>query len=100
MSTPLQDRQRTAEFVRLYTAHSRRIYTYLLTLLPQRADAEDVFQEVGTLLWEKFCDFTPGTNFAAWACKIAQFQAIKFTQGSCAGTSCSAARCSNRSPAS
>jgi RNA polymerase sigma-70 factor (ECF subfamily) len=66
------------EFVRLYTAASRRIYTYILTLLPDRTDAEDVFQEVSTVLWEKFREFTPGTQFGAWACKIAYFKAIKF----------------------
>jgi RNA polymerase sigma-70 factor, ECF subfamily len=66
------------EFVRLYTASSRRIYTYILTLLPNRADAEDVFQDVGTLLWEKFDEFTPGSQFGAWACRIAYFKALKY----------------------
>ncbi len=66
------------EFVRLYTVASRRIYTYILTLLPDRTDAEDVFQEVSTVLWEKFREFTPGTQFGAWACRIAYFKAIKF----------------------
>lgn len=65
------------EFVRLYSASSRRIYTYILTLLPNRADAEDVFQDVSALLWEKFSEFTPGTQFGAWACRIAYFRALK-----------------------
>ena len=65
------------EFVRLYAANSRRIYTYILTLLPNRSDAEDVFQDVSALLWEKFAEFTPGTQFGAWACRIAYFKALK-----------------------
>jgi RNA polymerase sigma-70 factor (ECF subfamily) len=72
--------QRSAEFVREYSAHSRRVYTYLLTLLPNRADAEEVFQEVSMLLWEKFDEFTLGTSFVAWACKVAQFKARKFQE--------------------
>ena len=66
------------EFVRLYTANSRRVYAYILTLLPNRTDAEDVFQDVGTLLWEKFGEFTPGSQFGAWACRIAYFKALKY----------------------
>jgi len=69
--------QHEGDFVRLYAANSRRIYTYLLTLLPNRTDAEDVFQDVSALLWEKFAEFTPGTHFGAWACRIAYFKALK-----------------------
>src|ERR1700722_15763810 len=65
-------------FVRLYALSSRRIYAYILTLLPNWADAEDVFQDVSTVLWEKFGEFTPGTEFAAWAYRIAYFKAIKY----------------------
>ena len=66
------------EFVRLYALNSRRIYAYILTLLPHWADAEDVFQDVSAVLWEKFDEFTPGTEFAAWAYRIAYFKAIKY----------------------
>jgi len=65
------------EFVRLYTANARRVYTYILTLLPSRADAEDVFQDVGALLWDKFASFEPGTHFGAWACRIAFYRVLK-----------------------
>ncbi len=74
--------QRTEQFVQLYTTHSRRVYTYLLTLMPNRSDAEEVFQEVSALLWAKFDEFEPGTNFAAWACKVAQLKARKFQERS------------------
>ena len=47
-------------------------------MLPNRADAEDVFQDVGTLLWEKFDEFTPGSQFGAWACRIAYFKALRY----------------------
>jgi RNA polymerase sigma-70 factor (ECF subfamily) len=66
-----------AEFVRLYALNSRRIYAYLLTLLPNWADAEEVFQDVSAVLWEKFGEFAPGTDFGAWAFRIAHFKALK-----------------------
>jgi RNA polymerase sigma-70 factor (ECF subfamily) len=80
--SPSPDSRRTSEFVRLYAAHSRRVYTYLLTLVPNRADVEEVFQDVSAVLWEKFDEFVPDTNFAAWACKIAQFKARKLVERS------------------
>jgi RNA polymerase sigma-70 factor (ECF subfamily) len=71
------DSAAAAEFVRLYALNSRRIYAYLLTLVPNWADAEDVFQDVSAVLWEKFSEFTPGTDFGAWAFRIAHFKALK-----------------------
>jgi RNA polymerase sigma-70 factor (ECF subfamily) len=51
--------------------HQDRIYSYIVALVPNRADADDLFQEVGLVLWRKFEEFTPGTQFQAWACRIA-----------------------------
>ena len=41
-----------------------------------RQDADDVLQETNVVLWQKREDFTEGTNFWAWACRIAQFQVL------------------------
>ncbi len=58
-------------FFRLYLANQHRIQAYIFTLVPNRADAEDLFQETSTVLWSKFAEFTPGTDFVAWACRVA-----------------------------
>jgi RNA polymerase sigma-70 factor, ECF subfamily len=60
-----------ARFVRLLLANERRIFLYILALLPNVADAEDVLQETSIVLWQKFAQYQPGTNFAAWACRVA-----------------------------
>lgn len=60
-----------SEFVRLWMLHGQRIYAYLLTLASNRADADEIYQDVGMTLWEKFDQFTPGTNFQAWARRVA-----------------------------
>lgn len=72
------DAAQTAKFVELFTRHNRRIYSYVLTLVPRAADADEVYQETSKLLWEKFHTFEPGTNFGAWACRIAYFKAMSF----------------------
>jgi len=67
---------RTGEFVALFTRHGRCIYAYILTLVPQAADADEVYQETSRLLWEKFATFERGSHFGAWACRVAYFKAL------------------------
>ena len=79
--TPSRSRaDRADEFAVLFGRHARQIYAYILTLIPHWADAEDVFQETSAIIWEKFDEFTPGTNFRAWACQVAYYRAIWFRQ--------------------
>lgn len=68
----MSDKQ--AEFVRLLTRNSSQIYGFILMLSVNRSDAEDVFQETSVVLWEKFDSYQPGTDFRAWACRIAFFK--------------------------
>ena len=49
-------------------------------LFPHWPDAEDIFQETSTILWQKFDEFTAGTNFRAWACQVAYYRVIWFRQ--------------------
>jgi RNA polymerase sigma-70 factor, ECF subfamily len=60
------------DFVRLLMANERRIFAYVLTLLPNVADAEDVLQETSIVLWRKFPEYQPGSDFTSWAFRIAQ----------------------------
>lgn len=61
-------------FLPLWTQHQRRIFAYIYTLIPNRADAEDLLQETSITLWEKFEEFEPGTDFVAWACQVAYWK--------------------------
>lgn len=66
------------EFARYYSAHARDIYTYIFSLLSHWADADEVFQEVSTILWQKLDEFEPGTNFLAWAKQIARYEVLDY----------------------
>ncbi len=76
------DSGRTTEkgkaFLRLFLQNERRLYAYILTLLPNRADADDVLQEASLVMWDKFDDHTPPDNFAAWGCRIAYYKVLDF----------------------
>src|SRR5262249_26318529 len=54
------------------------LYAYILTLLPHRADAEDVFQESSLVMWDKFDERQPPDDFVAWGCRIAYFKVLDF----------------------
>src|SRR5262245_54687494 len=70
----------TAEFLALYSHNYPRLRFYLATLMPFADDAADVLQETSLVLWKKFDTYETGTNFFAWACKIARLQALKFRE--------------------
>src|SRR5262249_24353876 len=65
-------------FLRLFLQNERRLYAYILTLLPNRADADDVFQEASLIMWDKFAAERPPDDFAAWGCRIAYFKVLDY----------------------
>lgn len=68
----------TDEFHRLFLQNQRRIYGYVLTLLPNLNDAEEVVQDVSVIVLSKADQWVPGTDFARWACQIAHFEVMNF----------------------
>lgn len=69
------DEQRR-QFIRLMTKYERMVYGYIFCLVPNWADADEILQETNIRLWEEFEKFKPGTNFAAWAIRVAHFQVL------------------------
>lgn len=63
-------------FVRLLTQHERGVYAYILKLVLDWNEANEILQETNVRLWEEFERFEPGTNFGAWARTIAHYQVL------------------------
>jgi RNA polymerase sigma-70 factor (ECF subfamily) len=74
------DQRRTAEFIELYSACQHSLYVYIVTLIGNPVDAHDVLQDVNLVLWEKFEQFRPGSNFRAWAREIARYRVLRYRQ--------------------
>jgi RNA polymerase sigma-70 factor (ECF subfamily) len=66
------------QFVVLFVRSQDRIYAYVATLLPNRADAEEVFQQTSLILWKKWREFDPQRDFVRWACGIAYLEVRNF----------------------
>jgi|DewCreStandDraft_4_1066084.scaffolds.fasta_scaffold22530_2 RNA polymerase sigma-70 factor (ECF subfamily) len=65
-------------FIKLYLANERRIYGYVRALIPNWSDVDDIIQESASVMWSKFGEFEKGTNFSAWALRIAHFQVLNY----------------------
>lgn len=72
----MTDVSRHEQFMQLFLKAQPRVYSYLRTMVLDYNDAQDVFQEVASVLWQKFDEFQPGTRFDQWACKVAYHQTL------------------------
>lgn len=73
---PHSDRHRP--FLRQFTANEAAIRAYVRRLVPSRADADDIMQEVSVVLWEKFDSFREDGDFRAWAFGVARFEVLSW----------------------
>jgi len=64
------------DFVLSLTKAQPTIYACIYALLPDRGAAHDLLQETNLTLLRKAGDFEPGTNFNAWATRIARYQVL------------------------
>lgn len=77
---PSDPAARVDEFMRLHAQHQRRLYLYLLSLVHNVADAEDLLQQTNYILWAKFDEYQSGSNFGAWACRIGYLEVLKLRE--------------------
>lgn len=61
------------QFLKLLTSHQRRLAGYVRTLVVNRADGEEILQEANLYICRHAHEFQPGTDFAAWALRVAHF---------------------------
>lgn len=65
-------------FVVLLARHERMLAAYVLTLVPNAVDADDVLQDAKVVMWRHFHQFQAHTNFGAWARKILFHQVLAY----------------------
>jgi RNA polymerase sigma-70 factor, ECF subfamily len=68
----------TEAFLKEFALHHDRLFAYLFSLLPHRPDAEDVFQRTSLILWQKFGQWDPASDFLSWACGVAFYEVRNF----------------------
>ena len=62
----------------LFLRHQKDVFAYILTLVPNRNDAEDVYQQTCLALLEKQAEYDLGREFFPWACGFALNEVRRF----------------------
>ncbi len=62
----------------LALSSQKELYVYVLSLVISTSDADDILQDVLALMWTKFNEFRPGTDFVAWGKTIARYKVMDF----------------------
>lgn len=66
------------EFVERFVGVQSQVYGYIATLMPNRTDADELFQQTSLVLWRKREQFDPARDFLRWACGIAHNEVRNF----------------------
>ena len=74
----LPSTEKNKYFFKQYSKIQTHLYAFILMMVHNESDAEDLLQETSAILWERFDEFERGTNFKAWAFTIARNRACVF----------------------
>jgi len=66
------------EFSQKLVGMQRNLYGFILSLVANRSDAEDVLQETNLILCQKSKEYNPQGNFRSWAFNIARYQVLAY----------------------
>lgn len=72
----MTDNSVSFEFSQKLVGVQKNLYSFILSLLPNRSDAEDVLQETNLILCQKSKEYDPEGNFRSWAFNIARYQVM------------------------
>lgn len=54
-------------FMARFARDHNRLFAYILTFVPDRVEAEEVFQDASLVLWREFASFDQQCDFLPWA---------------------------------
>jgi RNA polymerase sigma-70 factor (ECF subfamily) len=75
-----QPEDRMEQFARLLATCQRKVFLYIMALVHNPTDAEEILQETNLVLWRKFEQYRPGTDFVQWACRVAYYEVLKYRE--------------------
>ena len=75
---PKPDELGEQDFMRLLSDHKERLFRLIFCMVRSLEDADDVFQQTSIVLWNKFSEFEPGSNFYLWSSTVARLTSLNF----------------------
>lgn len=73
---------RRPEFEKCLIEARSSLFRFVLSLVGNAQDAEDIIQRASITMWRRFSEFEKGTNFIAWSFVVASFEAKNFLRSS------------------
>lgn len=78
--SPLRPEDRMERFAQLLATCQRKVFLYIMALVHNPTDAEEILQETNLVLWRKFDQYRAGTDFVQWACRVAYYEVLKYRE--------------------
>jgi len=78
--SPAQPEDRMEQFAQLLATCQRKVFLYIMGLVHNPTDAEEILQETNLVLWRKFEQYRPGTDFVQWAYRVAYYEVLKYRE--------------------
>ena len=76
----MTDKTRESEFLKLIREHQRIIHKTCFMYCHNRADKEDMYQEIVLQLWKSYASFRGWSEFSTWMYRVALNTAISMTK--------------------
>jgi RNA polymerase sigma-70 factor, ECF subfamily len=74
----MNEQERHKLFSDLIARYQSELYCYILAVVRNWEDTDDLLQSVYMVLWRKFESFQPGSNFLYWARRTAKIEVSNF----------------------
>ncbi|TWU58869.1 RNA polymerase sigma factor CnrH [Rubripirellula tenax] len=68
------------QFITNLTRHHDQLLGFIVSLVANWQDAQDVLQQTSIVLWRKYDQFDPATNFMDWASRVAFYESKNFVR--------------------
>lgn len=73
-----ENRSHVDKYHRLLYQNQGRIYAYVISLVGNYSDSDDIMQDTISVMWRRFEDFEAGSDFVAWGIKIAHYKIMEY----------------------
>ena len=70
--------ERGARFMRLYMANQRRLFGFVMSMVPDVSAVDDIVQETVAYMWKQFDQYQHGSDFTAWAFAVARHRIFDY----------------------
>jgi RNA polymerase sigma-70 factor, ECF subfamily len=78
MSSAELEQQRKTEYAEYLQRDQARIFGYIVSLVRDLDDADDIFQQTSMVLWRQFDQYDRTRSFLAWACGVARLEVSNY----------------------